>query len=145
MALSNLPAIHAGIAAQLATATGITNVLLKLPDVVSNLESALLYIVRPRFRRLESAYGEQALEWTFDAVAALPRGNNMRVEEDMEQIIINVINVSGHDLDAHGTLTDGQVLITNGRTDYGKISGIDVLGFEFTIQVVERVLYEFAN
>lgn len=144
MALSNLPAIHAGIAAQLATASGITNVLLKPPDAPSSLESALMYVVNPRFRRLRNTYGEQSLEWTFDGIIDLPRGNNMRVEDDMGQIVISVIEVSGHDLDAHGALTEGQVLIMNGRTDYGKVSGIDVLRFEFTIVVAEDVSYAFS-
>jgi hypothetical protein len=139
MATSNLPNVLLGIAATLAEATGVGNVILKLPDAPSN--APLLYIVKPRWKRIWPTYGEQAIEWTYEATLALPTENNELVESDLLAVIVSMIEVAGHDLDAGETLPDGEFLIVGGRSDYGTINGIPVLAHQFEIVIHERVLY----
>lgn len=142
MAVSNLPAILTGIAATLSTATGVQNVLTHPPAGPSN--DPLIYIIKPRAKRIQPAYGEQAIEWTFEAAAAIPTGNNEQAETDLYAVIVSIFNVAGHDLDAGEAIADGQVLIESGNVDYGKIQGIPVIAFTFQIVIVERVPYEYA-
>lgn len=139
MAVSNLPAILDGIAAQLATATGIGNVTTRLPEMPSN--DPLIYIVRPRVRRLESTMGGMSIGWTVPVVVATPTGNNDQAEADIYNAAVSIMNVAGHDLDAHETIGDGQWLITSGTTDYGSIGGTPVFAFEFQVEIVEHLEY----
>lgn len=139
---SNMPAIRAGIATRLATATGIGNVVNTLRAAPSN--APLLYILKPRWQRIPPASQEQAIRWTFEGMLAVTTENNMQADADLDSAIINLIDVAGHDLDAGGALPDGQFLIQGGVTEYRTILGIPVLVHRFDITVIERVPYDYA-
>lgn len=142
MATSNLPAILDGIAAQLRVATGIGNVTTRLAEMASN--TPLITLTQPRVRRIDTTYGEMAMEWTINGRLSLPTGNNDQAETDLYAAVVAILEVSGHDLDAHGAITNGQVLIESGNVAYGSITDTPVIAFEFQIKVVERVPYDYA-
>lgn len=144
MAESNLPDIIVGIKNNLETATLLKNVQSFKPDALSS--SPLLYFVPDRFELIQPAYGEMAFDWTFLAQATIPLLNSKEAWRQIVTIGVQVMSISGLDLSADGAIVDGQVTVTGGEfgiiTDANKNKWMAV---NFTIKVIERVVYEYAN
>lgn len=141
MATSNIRTIVPEIARALGEAASIGNVLTKRPGMASN--DPLLYLIRPKYRPIKEAYGEMASRWTLDGTVALPTENNDDVELDMLDVITDLLNTSGQNLTAFGSITEGYMQIEEGDTDYYSIHDTPVLAFKFNVVIVERVVYEY--
>jgi hypothetical protein len=142
MADSQLPLIVAGIAKQIATATRLKHVYTYLPDAPSS--EPMFFFTPKSWRRIPETYGEMSIEWEFEGWAMVPYLNNQTAETQRATLVLQIIGVSGHDLDAGEALPDGQVLIESGEFDVGSIQGVKVLAARFVIRASERIAYEYA-
>lgn len=144
MAESNLPLIIAGIRANIKTATKLKNVYAYKPKAFSS--SAMFFFIPASFRLIEPAYGEMALEWTFAAQASIPYLNEQEAERQMAEILVQVLSISGTDLDAGEAIVDGQVLVEGGELGTVSPPGQTSKWYvcNFTIKATERFPYTYA-
>lgn len=142
MADSNLPAVIEGIKRQIETATRLKHVYAYEPDAPSS--APMFFFTPKRWKRIPETYGEMAIEWEFEGWAFVPSLNNENAEKQRAVLVVQIIGVSGHDLDAGESLVDGQVLIEAGEFDTVKIQGVPGLGAMFVIQATERISYDYA-
>lgn len=141
---SNLDAIVEGIAAQIRTVTALKHVYTYEPEQPG--ATPMVYLDAESWDYPETTYGEMTIGWNpegylvlaplaspADVVAALAR-----------QIIPQIIEAVGHDLDAHGALTDGQVLLV--RAEHGRltIGKTQYYARRLHFRAIERFAYDYA-
>ena len=139
---SNLTAIIAGIRAQLLTVSGIANVYDHAPAKIGTTP-AIVFSLGP-CRPISGAYGEMALEWTLNGYLAVKDINFDVSEAEIVSLLPAIIEALGHDLDAHGAITDGQVLVSRAAPGRLTVGGVTYHAMQFTMTVVERFVYSYA-
>lgn len=133
---SNYTAIVAGLKACIATVTAIKNVYEYVPESMGATPAVILY--RRSSQMLQPAYGELAIEWTFGGWIAIEQTNFKVAEATLGSLVPQIYEAVYTDLDAGGSIADGQALFSS--TQWGRltIGGVKYAAEPFTITVIER-------
>jgi hypothetical protein len=141
---SNLDAIVEGIAAQLRTITQLANVITYEPDQAGPLP--MVFLDMESWDYPPKAMGELTVGWDIVGYLVLApiTGKASAAATLARQLIPLVIDVLGHDLDAHEALADGQVLLTEGARGHRLIGGTWYYARRLVFRATEFFPYDAA-
>jgi hypothetical protein len=153
---SQLDAIVEGIAAQLRTITDLKNVLTYYPDQAGPLP--MIYLDAEGLGTPDDEWapkGAMTIDWTIEAylVVAPVTAKSSAVATLTRQLLGQIAEVLGHDLDAHGALAspdglerDGIMKLTGlSRRGYARIGTADYYARQLTIQAIEMFTYAWSE
>ena len=133
---SNYPAIVAGLKARIETIAAIKNVYEYFPEAIGSTPAVIFH--RRSSRMVPPTYGELAIEWTFSGWVAIEQTNFKVAEATLGTLVPQIYEAVYTDLDAGGSLTDGQALFES--TAWGRltVARVTYAAEPFTLTVVER-------
>lgn len=138
---SNLPAIVDGIVATVAAIPGIDQSVGYEPEYYSG---TMFCLVLDDFVSLQEASGEMSNGWNLAGRLVVPFTNNEGAEAQLYTLVPAIIEAAGQDMDAQGTIVDGQWLITAGKKRPLRKGNTIFLVVDFRIQITERIPFTWS-
>jgi hypothetical protein len=147
---SQLAAIIDGIAAQLATIPDLKKVVVHRPQQIGSVYP-MVFFNSLALDYPETTYGEMTIGYDPVAYVVLAPidAKDEAVTVRLFDLVPKILEVLGHDLDAHGALdrssgtSDGQVLLTAAEDGTLPIAGHLYHVIRLTFRVIETFTYEY--
>jgi len=146
MTLSNWPTILAGLKANQSqlVPTDLKQVLDYEPNQISGGASPLVYFILKDLKLTPPTNQEQEVVYSVGMRLVVQYTNNQTAEQTVAALIPTVLNTLGHDLDCGESIQDGQVTITGGVAGYLTIGATRYRIVDFTLEIVERVSFDWS-
>jgi hypothetical protein len=148
MSASKIVEIVEGIAACYAAVPGIKQVYTHQPKTVGELPAVVIHIgpSRPLYPDVtnDAPYGALTIEWTLMTYLLFRDVNPENSETDIAVYLPAVIEALGHDVDAGGSILDGEARVQRFTPVYYTVGKIRYHAVEIVITAIETVAYTYA-
>ena len=146
MSLSNWPGILAGLKAnqEQLVPTDLKVVLDYEPNQISGGASPLVYFILKDLKLTPPTNQEIEVVYTVGMRLVVQYTNNQTAEQQVAALIPKVLSTLGKDLDCGESVQDGYVSIIDGVAGYLTIGATRYRVVDFTLQIVERVSFDWS-
>jgi hypothetical protein len=143
--VANLTAIKAGIKTLLEGIDGVLHVYSHQPGQAPTAPVIIFHTGpgRPLYPP-DAPYGTDSDELTFVCYLLFKDTNFEASEADIDLFLPRIKTAVGHNMDADGSITDGEVRFTRWRPVYYRVGSIQYHALEFTLTVWESVTFTYA-